>query len=562
MKFSSFLRKIYNAKNNKITTQEEFVRYLFKSYNINFSYSDNYCKKLLNGNKPLTDEIRNFVLKNNNFDGLVLFLNNNINSLRLSDLFKMFNVEQNEKKDLSIFSEALAIQFENYMKYGELKIPTAVNDIYLSLLDSYGNGSIEYANEKALIAAQEYIFQAISSLNNITIKQDILALKGPFDNFFNNIYYAFRAFEANSNLKGRNYYQSARDKVLSNSSNFDNYLNRISEPGALPIDFVKKLNFTLYDNYTFKDQVFESSVRLFDKDESVKIKEIFKNINFYPVNEYFFTLRISFHIEDTNNNLMDHAMDVAYKTIKLFNLIKDKLDQNYKNIYEINVEIDKAWVELNNRHIQYVVDGIYYPLSDEITYAPSSVVKLAVSNTRTVEPGATKFDVSKHPILSRLKSDASFQNKFTILFDWQNIIWGKSQHGDLMAELLTFNKDNTFRWFMVPVTSKARVYRLVRDVTNLVEEDQIISFMYTGIFTTNEGNDKIPIEKLVQMTSEERINIGKDYLIGYSYSDNKTYSRKISKDDSILGKVPYNDDAFPSFFTPLIKKIQTMLKDE
>ena len=124
-----------------------------------------------------------------------------------------------------------------------------------------------------------------------------------------------------------------------------------------------------------------------------------------------------------------------------------------------------------------------------------------------------------------------------------------------MAELYTFNKDNTYRLFLVPVTSKARIYRLVREVSKLVLSDQMIGFSYTSIMTINHYKDNDSLKELYDMTSDQRIQIGVDHFISYSYQDGKTYARSITKEDSIFGKKPIEMETKQSIFNPLIAHI-------
>ncbi|MGE4320634.1 MAG: hypothetical protein AB7E61_04185 [Acholeplasmataceae bacterium] len=552
MKFSLFLQKIYKAKNNKITKQEDFVEQLFKQCCPTFTYTPDYCKKILNGNKPLSDDLRTFVIENSDFENLPVFFDEHINMNRFNDLLDEFEIDKDEKKDLGTFSEALTYQFVNYMEYGENEIPTSVKTIYEMLLDEHGNGSIEDANEKALFSAYQHLYQAISSLTSISIKDDILTLQAPFESFFNFIYKAYRSYETKCNREGKNILVYVKDKILDGKLIIDDYLKKITEPGALPIELIKQIHFTIYDNYKFDDKDLNLSIRLFEKDEQKKILETFKNFKFYPVNEIFFTQRISFITEGKENNLLDDAFNIINRTDRIFRSIGLNLKPDYPPLVKITKELNNAFAELKKTTIQYVVDGVYYPENGTINFAPSIVPIVSMKDKSLIETGSHKVKLSKHPVL-RIKEP--FKTKYKLLVGYQNEVWKMSGHEDLMAELYTFNKDNTFRLFLVPVTSKARVYRLIREVSKLVYQDQMIGFAFTSIAVYNTYNDDESENHFDKMTSDQRIKIGKDVMISFAYHDEKVYGYSISKKDSKLGKKPIeNDHAFP-FLTPLIRHI-------
>lgn len=97
MKFSTFLQKIYKVKNYKITKQEDFVQQLFKTCCPIFSYTDDYCKKILNGNKPLSDDLRDLVSSNSDYKDIPLFFEEHINKKHFTDLLDEFEIDEDEK---------------------------------------------------------------------------------------------------------------------------------------------------------------------------------------------------------------------------------------------------------------------------------------------------------------------------------------------------------------------------------------------------------------------------------------------------------------------------------
>lgn len=552
MKFSTFLQKIYKVKNYKITKQEDFVQQLFKTCCPIFSYTDDYCKKILNGNKPLSDDLRELVSSNSDYKDIPLFFEEHINKKHFTDLLDEFEIDEDEKKDLSIFAEALTYQFANYIEYGEDNLPTSVKTIYEILVDQYGNGSIEDANEKALFSAYQQLFQAVTSLASIRVNEDILTLQAPFENFFSFIYKTYRSYEAKCNRQGKEIYVYVKDKILDGKLEIDDYLKKISEPGALPIELIKQIHFTIYDNYKFEDKDLSLSIRLFEKDEHKRILKTFKNFEFYPVNEIFFTQKISFSIEGKDNNLINDALNICNRTFSILTSIGMNLKQDEPYLIEINQQIDKAFRNLKSSTIQYVVDGTYYPDNGVIKYAPSIVPMYATKDGKLIESGSQSIEFSRHPVL---KINEPFKTKFKLLVTYQNEVWKMNKHEGFMAELYTINRNNTFRLYLVPVTSKARLYRLIREVSKHVYVDDMVGFILTSIVVYNTFENDESKNNLIKMTSKGREKAGKDALVSYSYYDGKKYGLSLTKEDSILGKTPTNDIAFYNFLTPLISHI-------
>jgi len=552
VKFSTFLKKIYKVKNTKISLQGIFVLRLFQTCSTNFSYTEDYCKKLLNGSKPLNEELRSFVSNESNYDELPKFFEEHINKNHLIDLLDEFEIADDIKKDYSIFAEALAIQFENYIKYGEENLPTSVNSIYEILIDQYGNGAVENSNEKALAAAKQYLYHAITSLSSIRVQEDILTLQEPFESFFSNIYKAFRVYESKCNLDGKEIYKYVLNKLIEGKEQIDDYLKRASEIGALPIELTKEIQFTIYDNYKFDDKDIELSIQLFEKNEQQRILDEFKKLEFYPVNEIFFTQRISFRIEGQEGNIMDQAFRICFQSLAIFESIELNIDAEYPVLKSISKKIIDAIPKLELSTIQYVVDGTYFPEKDIIDYAPSVVMRLVMKDGSSTEGHLLKRDMSTHPYLCE---KAPLEVNFKGLFHKFNDVWKISGHDGMAIEFYTFNRDKTFRHHLVQPTSKARIYRLIREQTHMVYHDDIIGFMYMGLVSQLRVPKGTSMEEISKMTSDERIAIGHDVLVGYGFYDNEKYSFEITKEDSLSGKEPVDSKFDFRMFTPLIRHI-------
>lgn len=552
MKFSDFLKKIYKVKNSKISLQGIFVMELFKTCCTNFTYTEDYCKKLLNGSKPLNVELRSFVLDDSNFENIPAFFEEHFDEKHFDDLLEDFNIEKDIKKDFSIFAEALATQFENYIKYGDNNLPASVNSIYETLIDQYGNGAIENANEKALAAAKQYLYHAVKSLSSIRVQEDILALQEPFESFFSNIYKAFRVYESRCNLEGKAIYKYVISKLLESDEHIDDFLKRASEIGALPIELIKEIHFTIYDNYKFEDKDMELSIKLFEKNEQQRILDEFKKLEFYPVNEIFFTQRISFRIEGHEGNIMNQALGICFQSLAIFDSIELNIDAEYPDLKSISSEIKKVVPTLEVSTIQYVVDGTYFPEKDIVDYAPSVVMRLVMKDGSSTEGHLIKKKMSDHPYLCE---KAPMEANFKALFHMFNEVWKLTGHDGMAIEFYTFNRDKTIRHHLVQPTSKARIYRLIREQTQLVYLDDIVGYMFMGIMSAYKPTEGITLEEITKMTSDERIKHGEDILVGYGYHEEKIYSFELSKENSIKGKEFSDSKLHPPMFTLLIRHI-------
>ncbi len=552
MNFSDFLKNIYKIKNNIFTTQEVFMYNLFKSANPDFSYTEDYAKKILNGTKPLSQDFIEHLLNNFNIEEIQEFFKKIINEKRINELYELFEIDSTIKKDLNIFVEALALQFENYIKYNDTNINTSVKNIYELLIDQYGNGSIENANEKALFSAYQFFYNAVHSITMIRTDKNVLNLKTPFESFFLNIYHAYNAFLSNCNMEGKKLYTEIKNDFLKKSQLNNIYISKISEPGSLPINLVKKIDFIIYDNYKFEDKNLYLSIKLFEENEREKIDKAFKNLNFYPVNEIYFTETISFVEEGSNNNLINETYNICYLTYEIFKKIKENLKPHYRDLREITKEIDSLFDKLKTHSIQYIVDGTYYPSQNKMEYATSIVPTFKKNDNTWEDTGDRKMNLSDHFILGKY---SNFEDGFKFLFNYQSLMWKKTGFGDIMAELYTINKDNTFRLFLVPVTSKARIYRLIRDTVKKVFDDEIIAFSFTNIMSYNLYTDLASMNKLLNMSSQARIEIGSDMIGNSFYHDNEYYNLSVTKEDLIYNKAMKKDQMVYGFLKPLINEI-------
>lgn len=553
MKFSEFLQNIYKCKNDKITKQEVFVLKLFKTCCSSFTYTEDYCKKLLNGNKPLSDDVRNLVSDNCDYRGLPSFFEENINNNRFQDILDAFDIEKDEKKDLSIFAEALSYQFENYIKYGENQIPTSVKTIYETLIDQAGNGKIKDANEKAVFLAKQYLYNAIASLVGLSANKDVLSNKGPFEAFFSNINSIFRTYEQNCNREGRILYKRIHETIVNNNDERDSYLKIITEIGSIPLELVKQVKYVVYDNYTFKDKVTETTIKLFEEFENKKKVEALKSISFYPVNEIYFTEFIEFVRENNSHNLLTDAIYMMSKAEAILNALEVNLPI-YPLMDKINKEINSIAKKLDLNLIQYMSDGTYYPETEEIEYASTMEPRFEMRDGRTRLAGDLKMPISTIPMFKDLRTFDEYLNE---LFSWHCFLQ-TTIPGDMMNELITINEDGTCRYYMFPPTCKAKVYREIRMISSRVIEDKTVGFITINQMLAYRG-----IDESVKMTTKERQPTGQEILFGFGYYDGKGYSIAALMDDIRNKNMRILSSKFNvHIYNPIIDKINEYVKSK
>lgn len=529
MKFSTFINFLYKNKNANITSKDEFVIQLLESTGNKFHYSNDVAKKLASdgpSHRPLNDDIRNYF--NNNIDQskVIEFFQNNINTLRLVDLFLAFNISEEEKKDFNILVESLATQFINYLKYGENKLNTTVNSLYITLCDQYGNGSDPNANKNAVFAAKQEYYSALQNLSNLNPKAELIKLKSPFENFFRGIQNSLKIYESKCNLTGRTIYKQIRDDILKlefpgfpNDLNINEFLAIITEPGSLPLNLVKTLKYVIYDNKTFEDKVTELSIRLFDNFSTKDIINMFKNVDTNGMNELFFTEYIIFSIDGSDRNLLYDATYIIAKFELLWNILEKKFEP-HEHLEKLNNKINALIDKFQMNNISFLADGSYFPFKNEFTYYATMDVFLGSFENHMIAPGDDKFPTSNFPFFKDAKT---YIDKFKNFFHWHLFLQTQIHKGDMMVELITFNDDGTIRYYMFPPTCKAKIYRKVREISQLAISDGMIGFMTVSISLFFEYSADI-----INMTTEERAPLGKEYLVGNAYFDDTFYT--ISKD--------------------------------
>ncbi len=561
--FSLFLNKVYLYKKEDISlTTVTFVEGMMNAVGTEFDVSYELKKSLFNGLKPLSDKIRKELPKRPRVAKTRDYLLSVLNKKRVRELMNEFKIDKDEKEDMKILCESLAIQFINIIVHKDGEIPTEVRYIYPIVLDENGNGRIKDANEIALHHALNYFRQAVEALGSIKPNSDLITLQRPFENFFDSIYKAFRVYNEKCNREGRDIIKSCKKHFLGNGEcpEADKYLEKITEPGASPIELEKRLIYIIYDNYAFKDQVMQVSIKLNDKSERSKVIEQFKKLKFYPVNEICFTEMICFNEKGKKENLIDHVTNICYRTDLILNSIRLNIKKDHPLLTSLDEEFQKAFNKFADSKMQYLTDGTYYPETGEVIYAPTINPYFVMGDGKKFQTSDNLKDMSTLFMGKKVTGKEFTIDEFPYFFSYNTLfrtfMWEMCGYKDLMGELYLFTRDNKYRLFAVPVTCKARIYRLSREARIFVLKDDVVGFMYSSIMSTLKYKTTEDYKKILQgTTSDERIAMGEDTLINFGYYKGKLYSESISLSDAKAKKQPTKESSTLHMFVPLTKEI-------
>lgn len=570
MLFAEFLNILCTNRDKSLSKKkEDFVMSLFKSTGLGFNYSSDYAKKLANpgaGGKHLTDDIREIYKKDYDILNVSKYLEETLKEVRIEDLFEAFNIKKKEKRDFQTFSEAAAYQFKAYMVHGEHSLPSSVANTYSLFLDQKRNGSDPMANEKALFHAKQELYSAVSNLIDINPDDDILTLKKPFENFFIGLNNVFRMFEEKCDRDGRNLLGWITDDVLNlqikneETFNINEYLEKITCPASLPFDLIKQINYIIYDNYSFEDKFTEVSVRLFDDhlEESMKI-EALDSIQHNEYNEQHFSEYISFTLDGSERNLLNDALYILIKVDIILNAFEDNLEE-YEPLNKINKRLIELYEKLNFQELSFFNDGIYYPLKKEIEYASTLENYFIKKDGTRIQAGDEKIKLDDFPYFKGLSVEKNFDEILFRFFNHEAFIYQIGNFDTPMAELITFNEDGTCRYYMYPVTCKAKAYRMIRTIAKRALTDRTIAFVAQSIMVSNKIT-----EETLKMTSLERQEYGQDMLSCFGYYNRKMGALNATPEQIKKREYEVDHESKNFIYMRLIKSIiinEEIIKDE
>ena len=560
MNFSKFLNILYDNTHKKVRNKKKFVVDLFESNGVTFFGGESKAQKLISEGptKRYIDSVLREDYKDKcNIEAIKNFLLENINNIKIHDLLSSFDIPKDEKKDFDILLEAIAIQFKNYIKYNEDKMNTTVCSIYLSLLDEYGNGKNPCANRDAVFAAKQVFYSAVQCIAKLNPIDEILNLKGPFENFFKGCHDTFKTFENKCNKEGKNLYKKVKQEVINltipnmkGTKSTDEYLDLITETGSLPLNIVKELHFIIYDNYSLEDKTTTLTINLFDDFTIDKTIDALSQINFDEINEVYFTEYIIFRLEGENNNLLNDIIYITTKIDIILNYLENCFDKHPK-MNVLNKKFDDLYNNLSLNSIRYLSDGTFFPNEKTIRYDPSIEPILYRDDGSSFTPGDEKININQIPLFIDIPNNNL--SRFKTLFMLNFNLLKNSKKKEMMTKLLTINEDGTGRFFMFPTTGKAKIYRKIREISNLVFDDKIKDFIFIEIFVSYPAEK---IDEIIKLKDHEREKLGTDILVSYAYLDEKFYMMNSKFEQSIENLKIHKTHTLPSFLWPLIKKIK------
>ena len=310
--FSKFFLRIYELRNSSIKNRKDFLTGFFNAAGKDgpIYLSDDTLKSICNGIRNLSEELMNHFpnpsLTNKEKEYLMDALNKN----RILDFFDAFDIDSEEKQNYELLCKAIAMQFENFMKYGDIAGESnSVKELYKYLLDLDLPKGIDN-NEDAVYSAKAMFFNALKEFAKVDKSKPLVDSRAQLDNVFQNFFNSFKAFEKRCDHKGLAFYQDVRNELIYNNERLSKYIKMASEPGSLPLPIQKGASIIVYDHVDYHD--IKASVML-DEDAVFGFNNTIKAIEGtgIPKNrEYvFFTEQYAFYLDNDKKNLLPGLFD-------------------------------------------------------------------------------------------------------------------------------------------------------------------------------------------------------------------------------------------------------------
>lgn len=544
MKFCDFLKILYQNKNNNITTQDDYVVQMFNSTGVTFSYSEGYGKKLLSGKKPLSQDIRELVGENFNFDNLMSFFYNNEKETSLSDFFFKFNIANDIEKNFAILCLCFVSQFILFIKEGN-EVNNIISNMYEIYLDEVLGKNKPDNNKDALLISKGFIYNAIESLSSLSPDSSLLRCGSHFESFFSAIKSAHYSFTRNANFKARQIYRAFCKGAYDINQPKDKFLYNASIQSYESMKFIKKLNYIVYNDLISKDKFDTIEITIFDESEEEKKIEILNKLISKEQNVAYFSEFISFQISGTDNNLLEDYYYILLKTIKTFEFLEDEIGTT-ESIQYLNKKISKIFNDLRLEFIHYISDGIYHKENNFIEYA-NSIEPLFGTDDENMHIAGDKLFKIDNSFFNNLKN---INEKMEYIFKLYSLLLkeGKMNSESMMLEIYTFNQNGTYRLYLIPATCKAKIYRFVRKICSRMINDETTSFFSIGISVYKSSNSKE--------------SVFKDALCAFAYENSNVYSLFLPIENIIKNDIceVSKGNYMNPIFTPIIALINAYKK--
>ena len=402
----------------------------------------------------------------------------------------------------------------------------------------------------SVLFAYQKFYSAIKNITDVNNNTSFLNMISHFDSFFSEMRSITFAIQKNIGPEKLHIYKELRDKYLIGDEDFSwlvDMRDRTIHEGPLQIE--KEIELTIYDGVDLSKVQKSFYIKLFydiDIDEVVNKYLISLNAKI----EIYFTQEIVFHIIREKGNLLMKIYDLIYKmNVFLFD-IKDKIGSNDKIDY-IVTEVSEKIIRLKYRDFYYIDDFIYTVEDSTINSFDKAEGFTCDLNGSYKKFGDHLIPLEDNPLYKNCKN---VDELFVAFLNLNLRMYEMSGFGDYMPTAMTVNLDNTFRLYMVPPTSKTRIYRMSHDIAKRILIDNTVTLMYCGVMLAFDGNEKAYI-----MTSLERAKLQSRemmYFCLYSKKYNRYKQMAFLKEDLVKKVFEPMDVSGNKSLYPIIKQIE------
>lgn len=495
---STFLHIIHDCMDDDLTfSGQELVRQLLDIQKIDF-YSDEKLKSVYTGYRPLDPKDIESNTKKDKVSEFKTYFAGILDKNKAQLLFSKFGIEPDEKVDMALMCEAIGMQFQNFTRYGDLA-NTTVKSIYEVLIDSKGYAADPMANEKAINAAYQMLYNSISILCRINPSLDQISdVKEPIESFLLNISQVYGVLFARMNRIGRITYKGLREKAIRKNSEADKYIKMASEPGALPITLLRRVHVVAYDISKNDDYLVSGDALLdeeYTKDDLIKGLEGIEDLK-HEI-EIFFTEYTSYHLENEDANIVNDVYALVKITRYFLKELAKLLSINPDK--DILAKIKEKYVEAQRLMINFAFDGSYYRPTKTIEYAVTIEQLLFDEDGNAYRGGDRKFNFNSSGA-SAVFYGKTFDETIKGFASRQIAMYQKFDD-DPMNEILVINSDKTARLYMFATTCKAKAYRIIREIANTAMLDHAIAYVSQSIMIAREYSNEVLIMPSSQRTT-------------------------------------------------------------
>ncbi len=546
--FSKFFNRIYELRNSSIKNRKVFLTGFFNAAGRNapIYLSDDTLKSYCNGNRDLSVELTKQFPNPSLTNGETEYLMNSLNKNRIMDFFDTFEIDHEEKQNYELLCRAIAMQFENFMKYGDIAGESNnVKELYKYLLDLELPKGIDN-NEDAIYSAKTMFFNALKEFAKVDKNKSLIDSRAQLDNVFQNFFNSFKAFEKRCDHKGLAIYQDVRNELIYKNERLSKYIKMASEPGSLPLPLQKGASIIVYDHVDYHD--IKASVML-DEDSILGYNNTIQAIEGTGIADgkqyVFFTEQYAFYLENDKKNLLPGLFDAITALTKFWNRVENSL-ANSERLKKLNQKIQKQLPECRKNGFAYYYDGTYYPQTKQIKYDVMIEDLVFDENGYTVYTEDIPIPFSENPVLK----EGSFEDMFVAYLN-RILNSVRKANGFLSTECLLITEDNNVRWMVTQSPSRATITRKLRKMANLAYDNHATTFFWASMHVgcELEQNDRHYLDSMPR----EKYNVT-PFVCVYAGQHDSILSFCISVED-LLKKpeidIKITNDPFMVFLDPI-----------